>query len=575
MTASRWLCLLVILALLLAACDSAAPSGDSGSADGGNPPIPSQEKTRVASSEDEQPAEKEAKPTKTAPPKATKTPKKPADATLAPTPTVSLTPTPQLTPTPKETVRLKEETLKAADGLKLRYSLYVPVDAGGPAPLILIAPMHIEKRQAWDGLARILAKEGFIVAVMDLRGAGETGGAADWPRAADDLQRLWKHLSSNENVDASRTALIGASMGANLALRLAANEPKIAAAALLSPGQNYRGVTTGFALRRYGARPLLIFAGEDDPVAGGWPDELRSLARDPALVQIEWIPGSAHGSNLLATQESRDRLVDWLAQEVKSPPPGPPRWLGFLQTYGFALLCPLSAALLLFAALTALRLWRKRYVDGLRAPAEEIPPEWVRVWGHVSAIQPGLGEPGSPDAPLLAQLAAVRLLVERNVTGKWQTYLDKTVAARFAIGAPRHVVWVQPEAAWVRLEGPAQRTNVVGGNQVDDETQAEIKAVLPLFNLDPRQAHNRERRFTLWEARLGQAVAVEGVMRAGERLIVRAAGEKLLISTEEEAAQVKSLAAGRRKAWFWLALFLASGLLSSCAFLVNLLLLFI
>ncbi|MEL6985392.1 MAG: alpha/beta fold hydrolase, partial [Actinomycetota bacterium] len=79
---------------------------------------------------------------------------------------------------------------------------------------------------------------------FDKRGTGNSGG--DYPSTGfdteyDDIASALEHLSTVDHVDPQRIGLIGHSVGATMAIRLAASEPAIAAAVLLagasSPGE--------------------------------------------------------------------------------------------------------------------------------------------------------------------------------------------------------------------------------------------------------------------------------------------------------------------------------------------------
>lgn len=89
-----------------------------------------------------------------------------------------------------------------------------------------------------------LAQNGYTARAVYLRGHGQTGGSRQWDKAAEDLQRAWAYLAEQAEVDETRTAVVGASIGANMALVTAAAEPAIDAVVLLSPGLDYQGVTT-------------------------------------------------------------------------------------------------------------------------------------------------------------------------------------------------------------------------------------------------------------------------------------------------------------------------------------------
>jgi pimeloyl-ACP methyl ester carboxylesterase len=124
-------------------------------------------------------------------------------------------------------------------------------------------------RGVWadNGLANLLADNSFAVLAIDMRGHGETGGRRDWAAVERDVQQIWQEFTNWPEVDGERTAVIGASIGSNMALIAAANEPAIKTVVLLSPGLNYAGVTTEDRNVAYGERPILIAASAEDSYA--------------------------------------------------------------------------------------------------------------------------------------------------------------------------------------------------------------------------------------------------------------------------------------------------------------------
>ena len=79
-----------------------------------------------------------------------------------------------------------------------------------------------------------------------------------------DVENAFIFLAEQKNVDAAKMGIVGASYGSSLAIIYAAENPKVKAVALLSPGINYFGnLPTEPAIKSYGDRPLLIVAAED------------------------------------------------------------------------------------------------------------------------------------------------------------------------------------------------------------------------------------------------------------------------------------------------------------------------
>lgn len=126
-----------------------------------------------------------------------------------------------------------------------------------------------------------------------------------------DVAAAWTTLIQRPDVDPERTVLIGASIGANLALGQAAREPRIKGVVLLSPGLEYRGIKTADPMQAYGQRPVLIVAAEGDSYAADSSRKLNDLAQ--GAHHLEMFRGNAHGTDLLSAQpELRWLILEWL-----------------------------------------------------------------------------------------------------------------------------------------------------------------------------------------------------------------------------------------------------------------------
>jgi len=201
--------------------------------------------------------------------------------------------------------------IEAADGLALVGTYAVPADASQPWPGVLLLHMLGSERTAWEAFTGDLTAAGYAVLALDMRGHGETGGDLDWDLAQDDLLRAWGFLSGLPEVDENRTAVIGASIGANMALITGAAEPAIRTVVLLSPGLDYRGVVTEPAMAAYGARPILLAASEGDAYAAASSQTL--VDQSTGVAELESYPGNAHGTSMFAANPDLAALIiDWL-----------------------------------------------------------------------------------------------------------------------------------------------------------------------------------------------------------------------------------------------------------------------
>ena len=206
--------------------------------------------------------------------------------------------------------------LRASDGVALAATMY---DASSTqAPAVVLVHMLTRTKEDWRPLAERLQAAGIAALAVDLRGHGQSeGSAAPSSAMALDVQAAVSWLAGRSEVIAGAVAIVGASLGASLALLAAADAPAVRGVALLSPASDYRGVRLDAAGRKYGRRPLLLVASSDDPYA---LRTLRALAGNGPPSHEQRISGvAAHGSHLLERDpDVATALVDWLRRTLLS-----------------------------------------------------------------------------------------------------------------------------------------------------------------------------------------------------------------------------------------------------------------
>lgn len=294
MKGTKPIAILLLLVLMLAACN-------------GDPtPTPATEQQPAAPAEDgSQGDQAEVVPTATT---------SPAAETEAPADSESSVEEPA-TVEPAVPAEPQTVTIEAEDGLTL-YGTFYPGQGNGPWPALLLLHMNGRNRQDWEPVVPALTEAGYAALALDMRGHGETGDVKDWDKARDDLQRVWSYLSGRPDVEASQTAIIGASIGANMALVTGALEPDVKTVVLLSPGLDYFGVTTEDTISDYGQRPVLLVASEEDQPAADSSRELSELAQGEA--QLEMYEDAGHGTQMFASRpELTDLMLGWLAAHLE------------------------------------------------------------------------------------------------------------------------------------------------------------------------------------------------------------------------------------------------------------------
>ena len=174
--------------------------------------------------------------------------------------------------------------------------------------------VHQEGRNAedWRFLLDRVSKAQFTSVAPDLRGHGGSTATitdADYPKMIEDLRASTAWLRKQ---GVNEVTCVGAGVGANLCAQAAASDPNMVNLVLLSAGMNIKGVTAGDAVQRYGDRPILIVASNDDAQARATANVLNNVA--VGQKQLEMMPGSARGTKMLNDNASLEGLIlSWVA----------------------------------------------------------------------------------------------------------------------------------------------------------------------------------------------------------------------------------------------------------------------
>ena len=226
-------------------------------------------------------------------------------------------PVPPLNLPPTPAVEAKKDVfdigMVTKDRVHIQGTYYRP--AAVDAPGVVLLHMLGRNRGDWDTFARQLQDAGYGVIAIDLRGHGESEGEREWDKMTQDAAIAASFIRSRPEINPDRIALIGASIGANIAINYGAQDPEVAGVALLSPGLNYRGVKTAEAVTQYGARPLFIAASSEDDYAAKSARKLDSLAQGPHQLLI--LENQGHGTQMLGKDNGlEEALQQWLAASM-------------------------------------------------------------------------------------------------------------------------------------------------------------------------------------------------------------------------------------------------------------------
>jgi pyridoxine 5-phosphate synthase len=188
-----------------------------------------------------------------------------------------------------------------------------------PAPSVLLVHMLSRTKGDWGSLPDRIRDAGINALTIDLRGHGQsTGSAQDLQEMVGDVRAAALWLATRPNVRGDAIAIVGASLGASLALLAAVDVPQVRALGLLSPSLDYRGLRTDTGLiKRLGGRSIWLAASSEDPLA---LRTLRDIAAEPSGPREQHVSTTAaHGTVLLDRDADVPRtLVDWLRRTLLS-----------------------------------------------------------------------------------------------------------------------------------------------------------------------------------------------------------------------------------------------------------------
>ncbi|HSK10703.1 MAG TPA: alpha/beta fold hydrolase [Vicinamibacterales bacterium] len=208
---------------------------------------------------------------------------------------------------------------RTADSVSIAGTLYLPARPG-PAPAVILLHMQTRSRLDWERVGPRLAEAGFVALAIDFRGHGASDPRPAGENARDggmteDVRAARGFLATRREVIPGRVGILGASVGANLAVLAAAADPTVRSLALLSPGLDYKGLRTQSPLNRYGDRPAILVGSREDNYV---MISMRRLSGEGTGTREQLVlDGAGHGTTML--QRNPDLigvLVDWFRRTL-------------------------------------------------------------------------------------------------------------------------------------------------------------------------------------------------------------------------------------------------------------------
>ena len=233
--------------------------------------------------------------------------------------------------------------LMTSDDLELS-AAYYPVSSNSAAAVVLLHS-YGQTKDEWGTVPILFQRNGIAVLAFDLRGHGESirrltangvetvdyrkFATQDFKKMLADVNQAYDWLATQPGIDKHRIAIIGSSIGANLALRYAAVNDDVAALILLSPGLFYQNIRTDDVMTNFGKRPLRIVVGRTDTFPFDSAKHLMALRQHAGQAvesnELLACTGNLHGAALLTgVKELPSVVFAWLDRTLSSPPAGEP-----------------------------------------------------------------------------------------------------------------------------------------------------------------------------------------------------------------------------------------------------------
>jgi pimeloyl-ACP methyl ester carboxylesterase len=169
-------------------------------------------------------------------------------------------------------------------------------------------------KESWAEFATELQDAGYTVLAIDPRGHGDSEGgdyklfdAGDWASVRFDIT---KGIAVLKEQGAEDVYLIGASMGANLALKYASEDREIRKIVLLSPGLDYQGITTDTAAYTYKNEVLYVVSKDDASSYQSTLDLYDTTNKGKKLIEYD---DAGHGTTMLDKEPDLGKqIITWL-----------------------------------------------------------------------------------------------------------------------------------------------------------------------------------------------------------------------------------------------------------------------
>lgn len=224
--------------------------------------------------------------------------------------------------------KITDTSIYTRDNLSLSVKYFIPETQEKP-PVVILLHQFRKDKSSWNEFIPDLLKNGYAVYAIDMRGHGksnkfkdgreifhETMPESEWNQVPYDVHSVIELIKTNADVDSSRIAVIGASIGANTSIITASMfSNEIITAVALSPGIEYHHLKT-YQYAKNAKNPLMIAVAKNDTYAFESSNELNNVIKSKHSMEV--YESSEHGTNLLnITPDLQSKIIVWLNENLK------------------------------------------------------------------------------------------------------------------------------------------------------------------------------------------------------------------------------------------------------------------
>ncbi len=203
-----------------------------------------------------------------------------------------------------------------------------PRNVNGSTAAVIFIHQGGSSREEWTSLEIFgqISEQGMLALAYDVRGHGESSGEADFSTLFDDplqapldMAAAIDWLEKSGRVDMSRIAIVGASIGANLACVAAGSRDfNVKTAVAMSGKVSAVYNLAGGEEKLTDLKSVFLIASEleQDGQRAVWASELYAMTGEPR--QLEIVAGSSgHGVSVFDDDPTlQQRIMDWLLRTL-------------------------------------------------------------------------------------------------------------------------------------------------------------------------------------------------------------------------------------------------------------------